>query len=71
MAPESSPALQFKCIKSSVLSFLYGSTLTSIHDYWKKHSFDYPNLCLKWDLKCIYSALCFKRKNEFIYCLCS
>ena len=23
------------------LSFLYGLTLTSIHDYWKNHSFDY------------------------------
>ena len=28
-----------------VLSFLYGSTLTSIHDYWKNHSFDYTELC--------------------------
>ena len=27
-----------------VLSFLYGSTLTSVHDYWKKHSFDHKNL---------------------------
>ena len=25
---------------SSPLSFLYGPTLTSIHDYWKNHSFD-------------------------------
>ena len=25
---------------SSVLSFLYGLTLTSIHDYWKNHSFE-------------------------------
>ena len=25
---------------SSVLSFLYSPTLTSIHDYWKNHSFD-------------------------------
>ena len=23
-----------------MLSFLYGSTLTSTHNYWKKHSFD-------------------------------
>ena len=37
---ESSPTLQFKSIKSSVLSFLYSPTLTSIHDYPKKHSFD-------------------------------
>ena len=26
---------QFKSIKSSVLSFFYSSTLTSIHDYWQ------------------------------------
>ena len=25
----------------SVLSLLYGTTLTSIHDYWKNRSFDY------------------------------
>ena len=24
---------------------LYGPTLTSIHDHWKNHSFDYPDLC--------------------------
>ena len=29
-----------KSINSLVLSFLYSPTLTSIHDYWKKHSFD-------------------------------
>ena len=33
---ESSPTPQFKSINSSVLSFLYSPTLTSIHDYWKK-----------------------------------
>ena len=37
---ESSPTPQFKSINSSVFSFLYGPTLTSIHDYWKNHSFD-------------------------------
>ena len=26
---------------------LYGPTLTSIHDYWKNHSFDYMDLCLQ------------------------
>ena len=36
---ESSPTPQFKSINSSVFSFLYGSTLTSIHDHWKNHSF--------------------------------
>ena len=32
---ESSPTPQFKSINSSTLSFLYGPTLTSIHDNWK------------------------------------
>ena len=30
----------FKSINSSALSFLYGLTLTSIHDCWKNHTFD-------------------------------
>ena len=34
---ESSQAPQLKSINSLVLSFLYSPTLTSIHDYWKKH----------------------------------
>ena len=33
---ESSPTPQFKSINSSVHSFLYSPTLTSIQDYWKK-----------------------------------
>ena len=37
---ESSPTSQFKNINSSVLSFPYSPTLTSIHDYWKNHSLD-------------------------------
>ena len=32
---------QFKSISSSVLSFLYSPTLTSIHDHWKNHSLDF------------------------------
>ena len=31
---------QFKSINFSMLSLLYGSTLTSIHDHWKNHTFD-------------------------------
>ena len=27
--------------------FLYGTTLTSLHDYWKNHSFDYRELCFQ------------------------
>ena len=37
---ESSPTSHFKSISSSMLSILYSPTLTSIHDYWKNHSFD-------------------------------
>ena len=37
---ESYPTPQFKGINSSALSFLYSPTLTSIHDYWKNHSFN-------------------------------
>ena len=41
---ESSPASQLESINSSPLSLLYGPTLTSVHDSWKKHSFDYMDL---------------------------
>ena len=37
---ESSPIPQFKSINSSMLSFLYNPTFTSIHDHWKNHSLD-------------------------------
>ena len=37
---ESSPAPQFESISSSALSLCCGPTLTSVHDYWKNHSFD-------------------------------
>ena len=41
---ESHPAPQFKSINSLTLSFLYGLTLTSVHE-WKKHSVDYMDIC--------------------------
>ena len=31
---------QFKSINSLALRLLYGPPLTTIHDYWKNHSFD-------------------------------
>ena len=37
---ESSPTPQYKSISSLALNFPYGPTLTSIHGYWEKHSFD-------------------------------
>ena len=47
---ESSPTPQFESINSSALSLLYSPTLTSIHEYWKNHSFDYMDLCRKSDV---------------------
>ena len=56
LLPPSPPALslsqhqglfQFKSTNSSVLS-LYPA-LTSVHDYWKSHSFDYRDLCWQSD----------------------
>ena len=37
---KSSPMSQFESITSSALSFLYSSSLTSIHEDWTNHSFD-------------------------------
>ena len=42
---ESSATPQLKSISFPRLSLIYGQTLTSIHDYWKNHSFDYMDLC--------------------------
>ena len=42
---ESSPTPQIESINSSVLGLICGPALTSIHDYWKNHSFDYTDLC--------------------------
>ena len=42
---EFSPTPQFKSINSLALSLLYGPTVTSRHDYWKNHSFDFMDLC--------------------------
>ena len=47
---KSSLTPQFKSINSLALSFLYGPTLTSIHDYWKNHSFDSTDLCQQNDV---------------------
>ena len=38
------PEHQFLCAQP------YGSTFTSIYDYWKKHSFDYTDLCWQSDV---------------------
>ena len=43
--PRDSPEPQFKGISTSALSLFYCPNITSTHDYWKNHSFDYTNLC--------------------------
>ena len=47
---ESFPTPQFKSINSLMLNLLYGPNLTSVHEYWKNHSFDYTDLCQQSDL---------------------
>ena len=47
---KSSPAPQFKSISFLAFSLLYGPTLTSIHDCWKNHSFDYIDFCWQRDI---------------------
>ena len=47
---ESSPAPQLESITSLVLSLLYGPRFTSVHDSWKKNSFDYMDLYQQSDM---------------------
>ena len=61
---ESFPIPQFKSINFSWLSLLYGPTLTSVHDYWKNHSFDYTDLC--WQSKELKRVLLFNMLPRFI-----
>ena len=50
---ESSPASQFKTINSSAFSLLYGPTPTSIHNYWKNHSYDNMDHCWQSDISAL------------------
>ena len=47
---ESSPKPQLKSTSSLLLSLFYGPDLTSVHEYWKNHSFDYTDLCCQTDV---------------------
>ena len=47
---ESSAAPKLESIIYSALILLYSPTLTSIHDYWKNHSFDYRRFCRQSDV---------------------
>ena len=46
---ESSPGLWFESVSSSAVTFLM-VRLSSVHDYWKNHSFDYTDLCQQSDV---------------------
>ena len=46
--------------KTKALTLLYGSALTSIHDYWKNHSFDHADLVNK------VMSLVFKTLSTFV-----
>ena len=45
-----SPAPQFRSVNPLALSLLHGPALTSRHDHWKNHSFDYMDLCWPSDM---------------------
>ena len=52
--------LQHHNLKASsflALSLLYDLALTSVHDYWKKHNFDYMDLCRQSDVFAILYAI--------------
>ena len=52
--------LQHHSSKASVflvLNFLYDPILTSIHDYWKNHSFNSMDLCRQSDVYAFYYAV--------------
>ena len=57
---QESSSTQFKNISSSELSLLDGTTLTSVHDYWQNHSFDFMDLCWQSD------ALLFNILSRFV-----
>ena len=54
---ESSATPQFKSTNFRVLSLLHGPTLTSIHNNWKNHTFDYTGICQQINIS-IFNMLC-------------
>ena len=47
---KSSPAPQFESLNSLALSLLCDPTVTSVHDYWENHNFDYTDVCQQSDV---------------------
>ena len=50
--------LQHHSLKASILWLFYSPTLTSIHDYWKNHSFDQTDLCQQRHISAFFYMLC-------------
>ena len=55
----------------------YGRTLTSIHDYWKNHSFDYTDLCwqrnvsaFKYTVQAASKKTIALTRRTFVMCVC-
>ena len=62
--------LQHHSLNSSVFSLLYGPTLTSIHDYWKNHSFHfYGPFLAKWCLCFLICCLAFLPRSKGLWIL--
>ena len=52
-----------------MLSLLYGPTLTSVHDYWKNHSFDFVSKVIALLFNTLFSTVQIENKyllNELI-----
>ena len=59
-----------KASYSLALSLLYGSALTSIHDYWKNHGFDYTDLCRQSDISAfqmVFGLLCSDPSEKVLF----
>ena len=54
---ESSPTPEFKSINSVVFSLLYGPIFISIHDYGKKHMFNYTDIRCQSDVSVFQYAI--------------
>ena len=48
---------QSESVSSSELCLLYGPSLTSLHDYWKTHSFGFMDLCWQCDVSIVICAV--------------
>ena len=67
---------QFESIGSSLLSLLYGPTLTSMFDYWKNHSltiqtFDGKMKPLIFNTRSSFVTAFFPRSKHLLFCGCS